>query len=59
MIDGQKFDWEQGDCFVVPLWSWHSHQNRSKDEKAILFSTNDQPLLEALKLYREEPGEGA
>jgi gentisate 1,2-dioxygenase len=57
VIDGKKYEWEQGDCFVVPLWSWHSHQNRSKDDEAILFSMNDQPMLEALKLYREEPGE--
>jgi gentisate 1,2-dioxygenase len=58
LIDGKKYEWEQGDCFVVPLWSWHSHQNNSKSEEAILFSMNDQPMLEALKLYREEPGEG-
>jgi gentisate 1,2-dioxygenase len=58
VINGEKFDWQQGDCFVVPLWSWHSHQNRSKEE-AILFSTSDMPVMEALQLYREEPGEGA
>ena len=58
VINGESYEWEQGDCFVVPLWSWHSHQNRSKNEEAILFSMNDQPMLEALKLYREEPGEG-
>ena len=58
VINGKKFDWDQGDCFVVPLWSWHSHQNRSKDEEAILFSTSDSPVMEALRLYREEPGEG-
>ncbi len=59
VINGEKFSWEKGDCFVVPLWSWHSHQNRSKEKEAILFSVNDMPLMEALKLYREEPGEGA
>lgn len=58
MINGKRFEWEKGDCFVVPLWNWHSHQNHSKEE-AILFSVNDMPLLEALQLYREEPGEGA
>ncbi len=58
-IDGERFDWDRGDCFVVPLWSWHSHQNRSNDEEAILFSMNDKPVMDALKLYREEPGEGA
>ncbi|HEY7218796.1 MAG TPA: cupin domain-containing protein [Candidatus Binatia bacterium] len=59
VINGQKFDWDQGDCFVVPLWSWHSHFNRSQTEEAILFSVSDKPVLDALKLYREEPGEGA
>ncbi|MET0502429.1 MAG: cupin domain-containing protein, partial [Candidatus Binatia bacterium] len=59
IIGGQKFEWEQGDCFVVPLWSWHSHQNRSQAEAAILFSVSDLPVMEALKLYREEAGEGA
>ena len=59
VINGEKFDWEEGDCFVVPLWSWHSHQNRSKENEAILFSTSDMPVMEALKLYREEPGESA
>jgi gentisate 1,2-dioxygenase len=44
---------------VVPLWSWHSHRNRSNKEEAILFSTSDMPVMEALKVYREEPGEGA
>ena len=58
-IDGKRFDWNQGDCFVVPLWSWHSHRNRAQDKEAILFSMSDQPVLEALRLYREEPGEGA
>jgi gentisate 1,2-dioxygenase len=58
-IDGKKYEWSEGDCFVVPLWSWHCHQNGSKKEEAVLFSVSDQPTLEALKLYREEPVEAA
>jgi gentisate 1,2-dioxygenase len=58
VIDGRKFEWSQGDCLVVPLWSWHSHQNRSQKDEAILFSVSDMPVMEALKLYREEAGEG-
>jgi len=53
-INGEKFEWEQGDCFVVPLWSWHNHRNASDGEEAILFSINDRPMMEALNLYREE-----
>ena len=52
-IGDQKFDWEQGDSFVVPLWNWHVHENNSR-EPAILFSINDRPAIEALGLFREE-----
>jgi len=54
VINGEKYDWKQGDCFVVPLWAWHSHENASKKDEAILFSMNDQPMMEALKLAAEE-----
>ncbi len=46
-------DWEKGDSFVIPLWQWHYHENRSAEE-AVLFSINDRPVMEALELYREE-----
>jgi gentisate 1,2-dioxygenase len=52
-IGDQRFDWEQGDSFVVPLWSWHAHENNSH-EPAILFSINDRPAIEALGFFREE-----
>lgn len=57
VIDGEKFHWQQGDCFVVPLWAWHSHQNRSASEAAMLFSVSDLPVMDALQLLREEAGE--
>ena len=52
-IGDQRFDWEQGDSFVVPLWNWHSHANTAR-EPAILFSINDRPAIEALGFFREE-----
>jgi gentisate 1,2-dioxygenase len=52
-IGEQEFKWQQGDSFVVPLWNWHSHENRTR-EPAILFSINDRPTIEALGLFREE-----
>jgi gentisate 1,2-dioxygenase len=52
-IGDQKFAWEEGDSFVVPLWHWHSHENDSR-APAILFSINDRPALEALGFLREE-----
>ena len=55
-IGTERFDWEQGDSFVVPLWSWHAHEN-SSHEPAILFSINDRPAIEALGFFREEARE--
>jgi gentisate 1,2-dioxygenase len=52
-IGEQRFDWQQGDSFVVPLWYAHRHMNSSSDD-AILFSMSDAPALKALDLYREE-----
>ena len=53
-VEGEKLQWETGDFFVVPNWSWHRHQNSSAREPAILFSTTDRPLHEAIGVYREE-----
>ena len=53
-IGERKFDWQQGDSFVVPLWYAHRHLNRSSSQDAILFSMSDAPVLNALDLYREE-----
>src|SRR5215470_10235874 len=53
-INGEPFHWEKGDTFIVPLWSWHEHLNRSAKEAAILFSVHDLPILKAFGLYREE-----
>jgi gentisate 1,2-dioxygenase len=54
VINGEAFHWEKGDTFIVPLWSWHEHANRSSTEEAILFSMHDLPVLKAFGLYREE-----
>ena len=53
-IGDQRFEWQQGDTFVVPLWQAHCHMNRSSSDEAILFSMSDAPVLKALGLYREE-----
>ena len=45
IIAGVRFDWEQGDIFVIPSWAYHEHLNASKSERAILFSVQDTPVL--------------
>jgi gentisate 1,2-dioxygenase len=53
-INRDAIQWEQGDSFVVPLWSWHKHANRSSKDEAILFSLHDTPVLQAFGLDLEE-----
>ena len=54
VINGQRFDWTEGDFFVVPSWAWHEHAAESGQE-AVLFSIQDTPIMKSLSLYREEP----
>jgi gentisate 1,2-dioxygenase len=54
VIGGVRFDWEQGDIFVIPSWAYHEHINGEKSDRAILFSIQDTPVLKALGKYREE-----
>jgi 1-hydroxy-2-naphthoate dioxygenase len=54
VVDGRELDWSERDNFVVPNWTRHHHVNRS-ETPAILFSVTDQPLLDVLGLYREDP----
>lgn len=53
IIDGIRFDWNQGDFFVVPSWAWHEHANSGAGD-AILFSCNDLPIMEAFDFERLE-----
>ena len=53
VIDGQKFEWREGDFFVVPPWAWHEFANQGSEE-AILFSIQDIPVMKSLSLYRDE-----
>jgi gentisate 1,2-dioxygenase len=51
VIDGQRFDWETGDMFVVPSWSAVEHHAEVQSD---MFTIGDAPVLRALGLYREE-----
>lgn len=47
VIDGKRYDWEEGDVFVVPANAEHSHTNTGEVE-ALLFDVTDSGLLENL-----------
>ncbi len=52
-VGGHRIEWEAGDVFCLPIWTWHSH-GANRGEDAILFTMCDQPLLEPFDLYQEE-----
>lgn len=52
VIGGERFDWEEGDTFVVPPWYWHEHA--AETGEAVLFSFSDRPILRAFDLDREQ-----
>jgi len=52
-VDGERLEWSKGDIFVVPPWSWHSHEN-TEEKDALLYSIADWPAMQKLGLYREE-----
>jgi gentisate 1,2-dioxygenase len=54
IIDGVQLDWEQGDFFALPPHCWHEHRNASSSDEAVLFSTTDTPVMDALNLYYED-----
>ncbi len=57
VIAGQRFDWAEGDSFVVPAWAWHEHA--SDGGEAVLFSFSDRPIQQAFGLEREQALGGA
>ena len=45
LIEGERIDWQAGDAFYVPVWSWHSHVN-SGASKARYVAAENAPLLQ-------------
>ena len=53
MIDGETFEWERNDFFVVPNHRWREFHNTGSGD-AILYSYTDAPLMEKLGHYRAQ-----
>jgi gentisate 1,2-dioxygenase len=54
MVNGETLEWHEHDCFMLPPWQWHAHNNLANNDRAILLTVSDRPALEALGLYYEE-----
>jgi gentisate 1,2-dioxygenase len=53
VIGDNRYEWGEGDCFVLPFWRFHRHESLS-DQGAILFVMADKPVMDQLGFYREE-----
>jgi len=52
IINGERFDWEENDFFVVPSWHWYQHIADQGD--AVLYALSDWPIYEPFDLVRRE-----
>jgi gentisate 1,2-dioxygenase len=50
IVEGERFEWEQGDFIELPPWTTHRHENPS-DVDAYLYSFTDWPAQEVLGQY--------
>lgn len=63
VIDGNRYDWEEGDLVVVDHWAWHQHLNSDPDLTARLIRVHNfagiydamRVLLDPMTLEEEEP----
>ncbi|MDX3895592.1 cupin domain-containing protein [Pusillimonas sp.] len=54
IVGDKELKWGARDVFSIPSWVWYEHRNNSSDSRAVLFSTDDSPLLVMADLYRNE-----
>ena len=52
-IDGQTFQWKQGDTFCIPSWQKYQHFSDGAED-SYLFRIHDKPMLTSLGFYRVE-----
>lgn len=57
VIDGERLEYQKGDIFAVPAWTWHHHENTHNDD-TILFSIDDWPAMKKLGFYMKEEAKG-
>lgn len=48
LMDGNRYDWKQGDCIFIPTGVWHQHWNPQKDDTTQHIAITQVPLREKL-----------
>jgi gentisate 1,2-dioxygenase len=56
IVEQERLEWTEKDCFIVPPWCWHRHESLAGGD-TILLSVSDRPIMQAFEFYREELGE--
>jgi len=51
VIDGHRYDWDEGDVLIFPAWCMHEHGNEDT-EPAILYGVLDNPLTRGMRVQR-------
>ncbi|MGR3179560.1 MAG: cupin domain-containing protein [Candidatus Anammoxibacter sp.] len=54
IIEGKKLDWEAGDIFEVPVWSWHQLHNPHDEVVEYITFENAPEMLNSGTALREE-----
>ena len=53
IINGETLEWGEKDIFIVPSWTWVTHET---DGEAVLFSFSDRTAQLKLGFWREQRG---
>lgn len=51
-VHGKRLEWRRNDILVVPANMWRRHVNLDTQTDAVLYALTDEPLLQAIGLYR-------
>ena len=57
IIDGEKYEWEEGDVMYIPRWAWHQYFNTSPDQYARYLVATNTPMMISLGLDKTEYAE--
>ncbi|MBI4525812.1 MAG: cupin domain-containing protein [Deltaproteobacteria bacterium] len=57
VFEGVRYEWEAGDTISPPVNQWHQHFNSDNEKAVIYLAVTNDPLLEAMGILVEEPGE--
>jgi gentisate 1,2-dioxygenase len=57
VIEGERYEWGEGDVVSIPLYAWHQHFNDDPAVAARYLGVTNIPLLRAMGLNRLEDAE--